>query len=455
MTPDHSLDTTATLGRKAKTTHRGQADNLLPYDQYELVDLGWETRLPATWTALRLKHLVTLMKRPVQEDDEIVTCFRDGTVTLRSNRRTDGFTNADKEIGYQGVRKGDLVIHAMDAFAGAIGVSDSDGKSTPVYSVCAPLRGKANAHYLSYALREMARRGYITSLGQGIRERSTDFRWSNASEVMMPVPPFEEQCRIAAFLDHETARIDELVHEQQRLIGLLREKRQALVRTAMTKGLNPSAPMKDSGEGGIGIVPCHWKVAQLKYFFDSLDFMRVPLKSEDRGKRPGKYPYYGASGIIDFIDDYIFSEDLVLVSEDGANLLLRSTPIAFVARGQYWVNNHAHILRPRDGLVEYWAELIEQMDITVGVTGSAQPKLTSEALGALIIATPPDSAERRAIASHIATASADLDSLIRESSFVIDLLVERRSALISAAVTGQLDLRNWQPSEQEAVAEVA
>ncbi len=179
------------------------------------------------------------------------------------------------------------------------------------------------------------------------------------------------------------------------------------------------------------------------------------MKTEDRGKRPGDYPYYGASGIIDFIDDYIFSEDLVLVSEDGANLLLRSTPIAFVARGQYWVNNHAHILRPRDGLVEYWAELIEHIDVTVSVTGSAQPKLTAEALGAITIATPPDAAERRAIADYIATISTELDSLISESRSVIDLLRERRSALISAAVTGQLDLRDWRPPEVDAVAEVA
>ena len=96
----------------------------------------WLETIPSHWDMRKAKWLFKREERPVRPEDDIVTCFRDGQVTLRSNRRTDGFTNALKEHGYQGIRKGDLVIHAMDAFAGAIGVSDSDGKSTPVYSVC-------------------------------------------------------------------------------------------------------------------------------------------------------------------------------------------------------------------------------------------------------------------------------------------------------------------------------
>src|SRR5690606_6986358 len=191
--------------------------------------------------------LFELQKRGVREQDQIVTCFRDGTVTLRANKRTEGFTNALKEIGYQGIRKGDLVIHAMDAFAGAIGVSDSDGKSSPVYSACVPRSPSVSAHYYARLLRYMALAGFVSSLAKGIRERSTDFRWSDAAEIFLPVPPAEEQAQIARFLDHETARIDALIEEQQRLIELLKEKRQAVISHAVTKGLDPTVPMKDSG----------------------------------------------------------------------------------------------------------------------------------------------------------------------------------------------------------------
>ena len=136
----------------------------------------WNDSFPVHWQFVRGKYLYQKQNRSIQNSDEVVTCFRDGMVTLRKNRRTTGFTESLKEIGYQGIRKGDLVIHVMDAFAGAIGVSDSDGKGTPVYSVCTA-KMDLNNYYYAYLLRDIARRGYIQSLYKGIRERSSDFRF--------------------------------------------------------------------------------------------------------------------------------------------------------------------------------------------------------------------------------------------------------------------------------------
>ena len=106
------------------------------YATYKPTGIAWLPQIPEHWNLVRGKNLYQKMQRAVNDTDEVITCFRDGTVTLRKNRRTKGFTESLKEFGYQGIRKGDLVIHVMDAFAGAIGVSDSDGKGTPVYSVC-------------------------------------------------------------------------------------------------------------------------------------------------------------------------------------------------------------------------------------------------------------------------------------------------------------------------------
>src|SRR6266542_3260493 len=149
-------------------------EGLKPYSEYKESGLAWTAKLPAHWSTERAKWLFTKMDRRVRAEDEIVTCFRDGMVTLRRNRRLRGFTEATFELGYQGIRKGDLVIHAMDAFAGAIGVSDSDGKGTPVYAVCQP-QVNVNAFYYASILREMSRSLWIQSLSRGIRERSTDF----------------------------------------------------------------------------------------------------------------------------------------------------------------------------------------------------------------------------------------------------------------------------------------
>ena len=261
------------------------------------------------------------------------------------------------------------------------------------------------------------------------------------SSHLVARPPLPEQTQIAAFLDRETAKIDELVAEQRRLMELLKEKRQAVISHAVTKGLTPDAPMKPSGIEWLGDVPAHWEVGPVKRFFVSQNPRRVPLSGEERSGRSGDFPYYGASGIIDHIDEFIFDEGMVLVSEDGANLVNRSTPIAFVATGQYWVNNHAHILKPLDENLVFWAERLEMIDLAPFITGSAQPKLTSEALNSLIISVPPTSAERLAIQNHIVVETAKFDTLTTEAQRAIDLLQERRTALISAAVTGQIDVR--------------
>ena len=110
-----------------------------------------------------------------------------------------------------------------------------------------------------------------------------------------------------------------------------------------------------------------------------LDGQRKPLESADRAKRQGQYPYYGASGIIDYIDDYIFDEPLLLLGEDGANIINRSSPLCFIAKGKYWVNNHAHVMRPKKGYdIKFLCELLESLDYTRYNTGTAQPKLNQE-----------------------------------------------------------------------------
>ena len=131
-------------------------ERLKPYSAIKDSRVSWLGQIPEHWTTKRAKWLFRKMGRPVRDVDEVVTCFRDGTVTLRKNRRVRGFTESLKEIGYQGIRRGDLVIHAMDSFAGAIGVADADGKGTPVYAVCEP-GPLADPYYYAYALREMAR----------------------------------------------------------------------------------------------------------------------------------------------------------------------------------------------------------------------------------------------------------------------------------------------------------
>ena len=221
----------------------------------------WLGEVPAHWRIERGKWLFRKMDRPVREADEVVTCFRDGVVTLRKNRRVSGFTESLKEIGYQGIRRGDLVIHGMDGFAGAIGVADSDGKGTPVYSVCKPGPGStAMAKYYAHALREMARSHWIHALTRGIRERSTDFRFQNFGSQHLPCPPLSEQAAIVRFLDHADRRIRRYIRAKQKLIALLEEQKQAIIHQAATGQIDvrtgrPYPAYKSSGVEWLGDVP--------------------------------------------------------------------------------------------------------------------------------------------------------------------------------------------------------
>lgn len=202
------------------------------YDSYKDSGVKWLGQIPSHWEIDRAKKIFVRHKRPVRPEDEIVTCFRDGQVTLRKNRRLEGFTNAAKEFGYQGIRKGDLVIHEMDAFAGSIGVSDSDGKSTPVYSVCTTRDASNNEMYYAHIIRVMAQRGFIQSLSKGIRERSTAFSYDIFGALLLPIPPFAEQEAMVAYLDKVTGEIDRAIEAQQKMIDALNERKQIIITRA-------------------------------------------------------------------------------------------------------------------------------------------------------------------------------------------------------------------------------
>lgn len=195
--------------------------------------INWIGEIPEHWKLLRAKNMFQRMNRPVRPEDETITCFRDGQVTLRKRRRLEGFTESFKEIGYQGIRKGDLVIHQMDAFAGSIGVSDSDGKGTPVY-ICLQPKGSENNFYYAYLLREMARTGYIKSLYRGIRERSSDFRFETLAKLFLPIPPASEQRAIVDYLQDKTSKIDKLISEKTRELEYMKELRQRIISDAVT-----------------------------------------------------------------------------------------------------------------------------------------------------------------------------------------------------------------------------
>lgn len=243
----------------------------------EMKDSGiqWLGEIPSHWNLNKGKYFMSIVERPVNEDDGVITCFRDGQVTLRSNRREDGFTIATVEAGYQGIDVGDLVVHGMDGFAGAIGISDSRGKASPVLNV---LDTEENKRYMMYLLRAMAYSEVFLALSTGIRVRTCDTNWKKLRGLDYLLPPTNEQKRIADFLDTQCAEIDALTADIQTQIDTLEQYKRSVITETVTKGLNPNVEMKDSGIQWVGNMPAHWDVIRGKYI---LRYMQKPVREDD------------------------------------------------------------------------------------------------------------------------------------------------------------------------------
>ena len=226
--------------------------------------IEWIGQIPSTWRINKGKYFISLLNKPARETDEIITCFRDGEVTLRSNRREDGFTVSLTETGYQGIDVGDLIVHGMDGFAGAIGISDSRGKATPVLNVLNTTECKK---YIMYLMRSMAYCGLFLSLSTGIRVRTCDTNWKKLREIDYLLPDLLEQQNIANFLDAKCAEIDALAAD----IQTLEQYKRSVITEAITKGLNPDVEMACHQISWIEQMPAHWKIIPSKYLFHNSD----------------------------------------------------------------------------------------------------------------------------------------------------------------------------------------
>lgn len=433
------------------------------YPRYKDSGVEWLGEVPEHWSLSRTKNLFTLMKRPPLDEDDIVTAFRDGEVTLRSKRRVDGFTNSIHEHGYQRVLSGDLVIHAMDAFAGAIGVSDSTGKSTPVYSVCQPRSPFVNVIYFARLLRHMALSGYINSLSKGIRERSTEFRWSEAANVLVAFPPVAEQDVIVSFLDGETTKIDTLIAEQRRLIDLLKEKRQTIISHAVTKGLNPDVPMKPSGIAWLGDVPAHWVITTVRRTIKRIEQGWSP-ECENRPAEPNEWGVLKAGCVnrgvfveqenkalpesLEPIRQYEVRRGDVLMSRaSGSPDLVGSTALVESDRTRLMLSDkifriHLNPAVDKAFFVALFNSRIMRAQIENAISGAEglANNLPQSAMKAFFCAIPPI-VEQKSVSNYLEVESTRFNSLIAEAERAIELLQERRTALISAAVTGKIDVR--------------
>jgi len=344
----------------------------------------------------------------------------------------------------------------MDAFAGAIGVSDSEGKSTPVYSVCTPQKkDDVDPHYYAYFLRNLALTGFIESLTKGIRERSTDFRYNDFGKLLLAHPPYEEQTAIARFLDEKTSKIDEAISIKQKQIELLKERRQILIHKAVTRGLNPDITLKPSGVDWIGEIPEHWGVMKIKFVTMKIGSGVTPSGGATTYLNDG-VPLLRSQNIhfgrIDLSDVAFISQrvhnSMSNSKVNKGDVLLNITG-GSIGRCHYVetdidlnVNQHVCIVRPNSKVLPVFLNAVFASEVGQGQIwffqqGGGREGLNFQAIKNFYIPLPPTN-EQESISYKIRQISSNFDKSIRIQEQEIRALKEYKSSLINKAVTGKI-----------------
>lgn len=435
------------------------------HPQYKDSGVAWLGKVPSHWQVHRLKNLFEIRKRVVGEEGHQVLSITQRGIKVKDIESNDGQLSMDYSK-YQIVHPGDFAMNHMDLLTGFVDISPYAGVTSPDYRVFAVRDGVlCEPRYFLYLLQNAYRQKIFYAFGQGASEFG---RWrfptDQFNDFRFPYPPPGEQTAVATFLDRETGKIDALIAEQEKLLTLLAEKRQATISHAVTKGLNPDVPMKDSGVAWLGEVPRHWKLGQLKNFIcqKSGAIKTGPFGSHltSAEMQQGEIKVYNQRSVIDnnFIDgdSYISQEKFmqlssfqtfpgdVLVTTRGtigrAAILPESADIGIL---------HPCLLRVQVDETklqrEFLVALIQdshlmKTQIALNSNATTIEVIYSETMASLFIPLPPVG-EQGKILNFLNTETARLDALTTEATHAIALLKERRSALIAAAVTGKIDVR--------------
>lgn len=321
------------------------------------------------------------------------------------------------------LRKGDVLFNRTNSFelVGKTGIFDLDGE------YC----------FASYLVRLTVNRDRLLPEFLNYFMNSAAFQASVKAKASRSI----NQANInASILANETVRMPESLEEQRRLVAILDEAFQGIVtaKANADKNLQNARDLFRSHAKSVFLRGAErWQTRTLDQISTNLDSRRVPITKSDR--KPGEVPYYGASGIVDYVADYIFEGDTLLVSEDGANLLARSTPIAFPASGRYWVNNHAHILKFDHMETQQFVEFfLESIPLDEYITGAAQPKLNQRALNSIPIPVPDSVDEQARAVELLKRVSEQTEQLQATYERKLAALDELKRSLLHQAFSGGL-----------------
>lgn len=410
------------------------------YDKYKDSGIAWIGEIPEHWEVIKIKNAFNIISGATPKTDNMA--YWDGEITWITpadyNTEDKIISSGKRNITLAGLNSCGTsivpegsIIFSKRAPIGLVAINVVPLCTNQGCISCIP-KPSVNTKYFYYLMSVLTEWFELFGSGTTFKELSTN----NFANFILSQPLILEQQSIAAYLDQKCGEIDELITLQEEMITKLQSYKQSVITEAVTKGLNKNVPLKDSGIEWIGKIPEHWTLKRIKNICDNLDYLREPISAEHRSRNNPIYDYYGASGVIDKIDFYNVDDQVLLIGEDGANLVMRNLPLVYKANGKFWVNNHAHILKPKNDNYDFCAYAFEAADYSLFITGSAQPKLSQENLGRIKIAIPPF-LEQQAIVNYLDKRCSEIDELISIKQQKIEKLKEYKKSLIFECVTGK------------------
>ena len=402
----------------------------------------WQPYIPEDWTMTRLKFILTKLNRPRLPESELLICSNSGEVKKRGDSKLGLVANSD-EI-YQGVKSGDLLIHGMDTWHGAIAVSSYDGMCTPVVHVC---DSNQNKKFISYCLRNMANQRIFKLISNGVRQNTSDFRsWDKLARIPIALPLIDEQEKIVRFIESKTLNIDTYVAERERELQLLNELKESEIANIVTRGLNPDVRMKDSGIPWIGMIPEHWNTTRIKTILSESkektdidggtllslsQYTGVTLK--DNAKKVGMFEAESTVGY-----------NIVHPGQFVMNIML-------AWNGSYAVSDYEGVISPAYSVFNFntdcekkYFHYLWRLPAYAGAfktqsKGIIDSRLRLYPIYFLAFKTiVPPIEEQQAIVKYIEEKTNKIDSLICELQSEIEYLKEYKQKLIADCVTGQI-----------------
>lgn len=381
--------------------------------------------MKAEWVTKKLSELSELITDGTHNSPEYV---KSGIPMLDSKHVKDGFVIDDTEpekfisLATDALlskrckpRAGDILISSRGSIGKIAIVREKQDFNIMGNMILIRLPNTINRDFAAFYLHSKV--SHIESIARGVAQKGLYL--NQVRDYELPLPPLPEQQRIVTILDEAFAGIATANANAEKNLANARELFESTVKTVFANG----------GDD--------WEAKTINQIAENLDSKRVPITKNVRSS--GAYPYYGASGIVDYVGEFIFDDDLLLVSEDGANLLARTYPIAFSISGKTWVNNHAHVLRFKEmatqKLVEYYLNSIPLNDY---VSGMAQPKLNQKMLNTIVVPYP-SLAEQQLIVAKLDELSAEtkkLETIYQQKRVALD---ELKKSILNQAFSGQLN----------------